>query len=83
MVLNRPRSESATKAPSIGKTAETPDQLLTILAAVAVGSWKTVVKYMMRLLDKPMKANCSATSTTVRNEKFVRKLRDPEKEKEV
>lgn len=37
MVLKRPIKESAMKAPSTGKSVETPIQVLTFLTAVAVG----------------------------------------------
>lgn len=37
MVLKRPKKESATKAPSTGKSVETPTHVLTFLTAVAVG----------------------------------------------
>lgn len=53
MVVKRPKYESATKAPSTGKTDETPSQVLTFLAAVAKGWSRTFVRYMMRLLANP------------------------------
>lgn len=53
IVLKRPRKESARKAPSIGKMEETPIQVLTFLAAVAVDSWRSFVRYVMRFPDKP------------------------------
>jgi hypothetical protein len=37
MVLKRPKYESAMKAPSKGKSVETPTQVLTFLAAATVG----------------------------------------------
>lgn len=53
MVLNRPRTESATKAPTSGKSEVTATQVLTFLAAVAVGSWSFLVKYMIKFPFKP------------------------------
>ena len=53
MVLNRPRKESATKAPTSGKSEVTATHVLTFLAAVGVGSWSSFVRYMIRLPFKP------------------------------
>ena len=64
MVLKRPRQESAMKPPSKGKREETPTQVLTSFAAVVMGSFRTLVRYVMRFPANPWYANLSATSTT-------------------
>jgi hypothetical protein len=53
MVLKRPKKESAMKAPSTGKSVETPTQVLTFLTAVVKGWWSSFVRYMMRFPTKP------------------------------
>ncbi len=69
MVLKRPKKESAMKAPSTGKSVETPTQVLTFLTAVVKGWWSSFVRYMMRFPTKPQQAKRSAISTTVNREK--------------
>lgn len=74
MVLNRPRYESATKPPRRGKSDETPTHVLTFLAAVVMGSFRTLVRYVIRFPAKPWYANLSANSTTNhRKENKIRK----------
>lgn len=74
MVLNRPRYESATKPPRRGKSDETPTHVLTFLAAVVMGSFRTLVRYVIRFPAKPWYANLSANSTTKhRKENKIRK----------
>ena len=57
------------KAPTMGNTQDTPTQVFTFLAAVEVGSWSSSVRYIMRLLARPMNVNLSATSTTAKQSK--------------
>ena len=53
MVLKRPRKESARRPPNKGKRAETPAHMLTFFAAVAVGWWRTLMRYIMRFPARP------------------------------
>ena len=60
------------KPPSKGKREDAPTHVFTSLAACVIGSFKTFVRYWMRLPANPWYANLSANSTTAH--KFIKLL---------
>jgi len=52
------------KPPSRGKREEAPTHVFTSFAACVMGSFRTFVRYWIRLLANPWYANLSANSTT-------------------
>ena len=63
MVLQRPRKESAKKAPNKGSNDAVPLQTLTLTAASAVDCPSAPVRQVTRFEPTPVKANLSANST--------------------
>jgi len=55
--------------PSKGKREEAPTHVFTSLAASVMGSFRTFVRYWIRLLAKPWYANLSANSTPTQKNK--------------